>query len=102
MRNVVKVGSALPIRFSLGGYQGVDIFREGSPISWQMQCDTLAPIAVFTATASAGQSGLSYDSQTDIYTYVWKTEKGWANSCRRFVITLSDGSVASAYFSFSR
>jgi len=102
VRNVVKAGAAVPIRFSLGGYRGLDIFRDGAPISSQMQCDTLAPIAAFTATASAGQSGLSYDSQTDTYTYIWKTEKGWANSCRRFGITLTDGSSAQAYFSFTR
>jgi hypothetical protein len=102
VRNLVKAGAAVPMKFSLGGDRGLDVLHEGSPISWQMQCDTSAPIAMFTATASTGESGLSYDSETDTYTYVWKTEKAWANSCRRFVLTLSDGTLAAANFSFSR
>jgi hypothetical protein len=33
-------------------------------------------------TATAGDSGLSYDAATDQYTYVWKTDKTWSGTCR--------------------
>jgi hypothetical protein len=42
---------------------------------------------------TAGSSSLSYDATTDHYTYVWKTKKEWANTCRQLVVTLNDGST---------
>jgi len=34
------------------------------------------------------------------YTYVWKTNAGWGGSCRKFMLTLSDGSTHEAMFRF--
>jgi hypothetical protein len=52
-----------------------------------------------TVTAS---SSLSYDPSTDTYTYVWKTAKVWANTCRQLVLTLIDGSQHTALFKFTK
>ena len=52
-------------------------------------------------TDTPGNSGLSYDPRTDTYTYVWKTEKAWAGTCRRLVVGFADGSVRTADFSFT-
>ncbi|MGE5249082.1 MAG: PxKF domain-containing protein, partial [Bacteroidota bacterium] len=38
----------------------------------------------------------------DTYTYVWKTDKLWANSCRQLVIKLDDGSFHRANFQFTK
>jgi hypothetical protein len=51
-------------------------------------------------TARPNQSGLSYDSTTDTYTYIWKTSKAWKGTCQHFVITFVDGTSYTADFQF--
>jgi hypothetical protein len=50
-------------------------------------------------TVTAGASSLQYDATTDRYTYVWKTQKAWAGTCRRLVLQLDDGTIHEAVFS---
>ena len=38
MVNVVKAGSAIPVKFSLGGNRGLDIFRTGYPRATTLSC----------------------------------------------------------------
>jgi hypothetical protein len=52
--------------------------------------------------AAPGSSGLSYAPGADQYTYVWKTDKAWANTCRTLVVKLSDGTLARANFKFAK
>lgn len=98
--NVAKAGSAIPVKFSLGGDRGLGIFAPGSPASTDMACDSGAPTNETEQTVSAGGSGLSYDPATQVYTYVWKTQKSWADTCRLLSVTLTDGSVHLANFRF--
>src|SRR6266540_3231667 len=49
---------------------------------------------------TAGGSSLSYDAESDTYTYVWKTEKSWAGTCRQLIVRLNDGSERVAFFKF--
>jgi hypothetical protein len=100
--NSVKAGSAIPIKFSLGGDHGLDIFAGGSPSSGATSCDTAAPVDSVESTVTAGGSGLTYDPSKNQYTYVWKTEKAWAGQCRWFEISLRDGSSHIAQFKFSK
>ena len=100
--NTVKAGQAIPIKFSLGGDQGLDIFASGYPTSEQIACDSGASLDGIESTVTAGGSSLTYDALTDTYTYVWKTEKAWANTCRQFNLGLSDGSSHSAVFQFKK
>jgi hypothetical protein len=100
--NVVKAGRAIPIKFSLGGDFGLDIMAAGYPASTTITCDNSAPTGTIEETVTAGSSSLSYDPDSDQYTYVWKTNKGWANSCRILTIMLDDGSVYQASFKFNR
>jgi hypothetical protein len=51
-------------------------------------------------TQAAGKSGLAYDSASDQYTYVWKTEKTWAGTCRYLSLQLIDGTEHRAAFHF--
>ena len=97
--NVVQAGSSVPIKFSLGGYRGQDIFAPGSPSSRPVGC-TAGATDGLEETATPGASGLTYDSDTDRYHYVWKTSKSWKGSCREFVLTLRDGSTHTAAFRF--
>lgn len=53
-------------------------------------------------TATAGASGLSYDADSDLYTYVWKTGKSWAGKCGTLTVQLADGTTHTALFSFTK
>ncbi|MEO8574233.1 MAG: PxKF domain-containing protein [Pyrinomonadaceae bacterium] len=97
--NLAKAGSAIPMKFSLGGNQGLDIFA-GSPSSNAVACDTSQPVGQIEETVNAGSSSLSYNATVDQYTYVWKTNKPWAGTCRLFIMRLDDGSQHSAMFRF--
>jgi predicted extracellular nuclease len=97
--NVVKAGSSVPVKFSLSGDQGLNIFFDGYPQSRQIACDISAPPDVIEQTVTAGGSTLTYDPLTDQYTYVWKTNKAWAGTCRQLIVILKDGSIHTANFS---
>ncbi|HEY3153650.1 MAG TPA: PxKF domain-containing protein, partial [Candidatus Binatia bacterium] len=100
--NVVKAGSAVPVKFSLDGYQGLNIFAAGYPASFEGACDASVPQDLVDETVTAGGSSLSYDSTTGQYIYVWKTDKGWGNKCRQLVVKLSDGTVHWTNFKFTK
>jgi len=98
--NSVKAGSGVPVKFSLGGDEGLDIFATGYPSSQKINCDTSAPLDIIEETVTAGSSSLSYDPIADQYVYVWKTDKAWANTCRQLVAKLNDGTEHVANFKF--
>jgi hypothetical protein len=98
--NVVNAGQAVPVKFSLSGNKGLNIFAAGYPVSGQIRCDANEPGSVIEETVAAGESSLSYDAATDQYKYVWKTNRAWKNSCRILAIRLSDGSDHFAKFQF--
>lgn len=98
--NSLKAGSAVPIKFSLRGFQGLNIFAPGYPASRQIACDSGAPIAEIEQTVAAGSSILNYDAASGQYVYVWKTDKAWAGTCRQFVVALTDGTPHIANFRF--
>ena len=92
--NSVKAGSAVPVKFSLSGYQGLNIFAAGFPKLVLASCSATASVDPVEETVTAGNSSLSYDAATDQYTYVWKTDKAWAGKCGTLQVQLNDGSVA--------
>jgi len=98
--NVAKAGSAIPVKFSLNGDQGLDIFEEGYPKSIRFDCDATDPTVEINETVTAGESSLSYNATSDQYIYVWKTDKSWAGLCCQLVVRLNDGTSHEAYFKF--
>jgi len=100
--NSVKAGSSVPVKFSLAGNQGLDIFLAGYPLSQQVACGTSSSLDNIeqTVTAGSSSSSLAYDATIDQYTYVWKTQKAWAGTCRQLVVILKDGSIHTANFFF--
>jgi uncharacterized repeat protein (TIGR01451 family) len=96
--NSVNAGKAVPVKFSLSGGKGLNIFAVNNPYSISLNCSTNDPGVDVTETLNAGGSSLSYDP--DQYIYVWKTESSWAGTCRQLVLTLNDGSVHVANFKF--
>ena len=98
--NVVNAGRAIPVKFSLSGNKGLNIFAPNSPSSGPIPCDASAPASTLDDTVTAGGSSLSYDAGSDQYIYVWKTDAAWAGTCRQLVVQLNDGSVHRANFKF--
>jgi len=98
--NIVQAGRAIPVKFSLSGNKGLGIFAAGSPSSGTIPCNSSDPATTLEATVTAGGSSLSYDPTSDQYIYVWKTESGWAGTCRQLVVQLNDGSIHRANFKF--
>jgi probable HAF family extracellular repeat protein len=98
--NKTKAGKTVPMRFSLGRDQGLDIFATGYPKSETIPCDSTTPVDSIEETVS-GKHGLSYNASTDRYEYEWATSSTWSG-CRQFVMKLKDGSVQRANFSFSK
>ena len=98
--NEMKAGQGAPVKFSLGGNQGLNIFATGSPSSVQISCSTNDPVLPVEETETTGSSSLTYDAASDQYKYVWKTESSWKNTCRQLTVTLRDGAVHTAKFKF--
>jgi hypothetical protein len=96
--NSVNAGRGIPVKFSLNGDQGLNIFAVNNPYSVSLNCNTNDPGVDVTETVTAGGSSLSYSGGQ--YNYVWKTESSWAGTCRQLVITLNDGTVHTANFKF--
>ena len=90
--NGAKAGRAIPVKFSLGGDQGLEIINDGFPKATPIQCpNSSTPVDPIEETVTAGGSSLSYDASADQYVYSWKTKKSWADKCYRFELGLNDG-----------
>ncbi|HEX7334871.1 MAG TPA: PxKF domain-containing protein [Pyrinomonadaceae bacterium] len=98
--NVVNAGKAIPVKFSLSGNKGLNIFAANSPYTISINCDGSLPQNDIEETVNAGGSSLSYNASSDQYNYVWKTENQWKNTCRQLVVVLNDGSEHRANFKF--
>jgi hypothetical protein len=99
--NQAKAGSTVPVKFSLGGNQGLSIMTAGSPSSTAVSCAaaTGAGADDIEETVTASTSSLKYTGNQ--YHYNWKTSASWAGSCRKLRITLMDGTVHEALFRFN-
>jgi len=98
--NSVKAGAGVPVKFSLGGDRGLNVFATGYPRSQRINCDTSALLDTIEETVPAGSSSLSYDPVADQYVYVWKTEKAWAGTCRQLTVRLNNLTEHAANFRF--
>jgi hypothetical protein len=97
--NSVKAGAAVPVKFSLGGDRGLQIFAADHPSSQQTSCSG-GGVDDIEETVSAGGSTLVYDATSDQYTYIWKSDKAWAGSCRELQVRFVDGQTHVAQFRF--
>ncbi len=99
--NTTKAGSGVPIKFSLAGNQGLSVIAAGYPKSILYTCGAATrPLDGGTPTSTTPTGGFTYDAARDTYTYNWKTEKSWGNTCRRFILKLTDGTFHYVDFRF--
>ena len=97
--NLVNAGKAIPVKFSLSGDKGLNIFAAGYPTSVAVNCDGGAESEI-EETLTAGSSSLTYNSTSDQYQYVWKTNLSWAGTCRQLIVKFNDGTEHKANFKF--
>ena len=101
--NRAKAGSAIPVKFSLGGNQGLNIFSSELPNPKFTFTSCLGgAVDDIEQTVTAGASSLTYDAAADQYVYVWKTDKSWAGKCGNLSVTLKDGSTHTAAFTLTK
>ena len=100
--NSAKAGSAIPVKFSLNGNQGLNILAAGSPTTSPAKCPgstaSFDPIEILAGTTS----GLKYDSVADQYNYTWKTSTALVGTCQRLEVKLVDGTSRYAFFKFTK
>jgi photosystem II stability/assembly factor-like uncharacterized protein len=99
--NVMKAGKGAPLAFSLAGDYGLAIFAAGYPQAQTISCDAKAKTKN-VAGKEVSTSSLTYDKKANRYTYTWKTETSWVNSCRRLDLKLTDGSIHTVLFKLTR
>jgi hypothetical protein len=84
--NMAKAGSAIPVKFSLGGDFGLGVLLR-TPTASAITCPTGAGADAIEEVATTS-SGLTYDAVTGQYTYVWKTQSGWKGTCKLLNMSL--------------
>lgn len=100
--NTRTAGSVVPVRFSLGGYRGMDIIESGFPASATITCGTNPTLTSGSQIASPGRTLLSYNVLTGLYELRWATVKLWKGTCRQLVVKFTDGTYLRANFSFGK
>ena len=100
VRNSARAGQVLPVRFDLAGAHGLDVLPGGHALSVPTSCAGETVNDIPEETESAGNSQLSYDADTGLYQYTWKTDRNWRGTCRTLLLRLDDGSQHRAMFSF--
>jgi DNA-binding beta-propeller fold protein YncE len=98
--SVVRAGDTIPIVFSLGADRGLQILATGSPTSVQVDCEQPGEPTGGEPARSRSDRGLRFHSWTGHYVFAWQTKPEWAGTCRSFVLSLRDGTVARLKVSF--
>lgn len=100
--NVVKAGSAVPVKFSLGGDQGMAVLQTGYPKISPVACTAGAVSDAIEELSTATTSGLKYDPLSGQYNYTWKTTSGLTGTCQQLTVKLVDGTTHTALFKFTK
>jgi 2',3'-cyclic-nucleotide 2'-phosphodiesterase/3'-nucleotidase len=95
---VVQAGASVPVKFRLGGYQGMGIFASGYPRAQHVSSTDGSPIG---AAIYPLNGKLNYDPSTGTYVYLWKTVKAWRGWSMKLTIKLVDGSTHTALLRFT-
>jgi hypothetical protein len=94
-------GDPVPVRFSLGGFKGLDVLSPGYPQMAEVECGAgEQPESGRPARSVWWSNGLRYGDGE--YSYLWRTQRDWAGGCRQFLLKLKDGPVHRAEFRFVR
>jgi hypothetical protein len=101
--NIAKAGSTIPVKFSLGGDQGLNIWYSSAyPNSGSISCNADPSVDAIEEYSTATVSGLKYDATANQYIYNWKTTSSWSGTCRQLIVRLGDGTYHRADFKFTK
>jgi hypothetical protein len=92
----------VPVRFSLGGDFGLNVFETGYPQARTVGCDPAAPVHPVNDAVNAKSSGLTFDPVSQRYTYLWRTERSSIGTCAELVFRFDDGQERVARFQLAR
>jgi Bacterial pre-peptidase C-terminal domain len=98
--NEVKAGRVVPVKFSIDGFHGFDVFADGYPQSADYDCDAEEEPELDGGKPTSRVGRVIFNPRRDRYVYPWRTDPRWAGTCRQLVVKLSDGSVHRANFEF--
>jgi hypothetical protein len=99
--NVTKLGSTIPLKWSLldkNGQYISDLNVVTSVTSEKIPCPSGGPSDTIEETVNPGLTPLSYDSVNNQFVYNWQTQKAWGTGCRRVWLALIDGTLRYADF----
>ena len=94
-----NAGSAMAVKFRLGGAHGLSIFDAGFPAVQPIDCATRQPTG-----AAVPLNDVEWRFQElveGLYHYKWKSSPDWHDVCRRLTLGFDDGSRYSADVHFS-
>ncbi len=96
--NTARAGAVVPVRFSLGGYRGTQLFAAGYPQTTAVPCQARPRTDEIEQTLSGSASTLTY--RNGVYTYAWRSQRAWASRfvCRKVVLRFKDGQERTALF----
>ena len=100
MGNRANAGQTVPLKFKVMAGQnyisdlGTVMYLESANLSDCLR-DHSGPLV-----DERGSSTIHYDSVEHQFVINWKTKKKWSNTCRKFILTLNDGSTHVLYFDF--
>jgi hypothetical protein len=97
--NKAKAGSVVPVKFSLGGDQGLNVLFSGYPQTASIPC-TASSSDVVEEYGTGNVSSFKYDPVANQYIYNWKTDTKWSGTCRQLVVKLADNTYHRANFNF--
>jgi uncharacterized repeat protein (TIGR01451 family) len=98
--NQVNAGSSIPLKFSLGGDFGPNVFAKGYPQQRLMNCRTLQPTGPATTLPSPTVS-VNLNTSPPQYNFNIQSDPAWVGTCRVISVKLNDGTDAhNAYFQF--
>jgi pimeloyl-ACP methyl ester carboxylesterase len=101
--NQVNAGRTVPVKFSLVDANGAFVTTLASFVSLTSNgsaCDTGEVFNIEGEAENTTQTTIRYDAAANQFIYNWKTENGWAGSCRNLTLTLADGTTHMAHFRF--
>lgn len=99
--NLQKAGSTVPIKFSLDGDRGMEIFVADYPKSSVIECASNPETAGDESILTSGRTLMTYNPVSGLYEVKWRTFKSWRGTCRQLVILFSDGTYLRANFKFT-
>ena len=97
MVNALRAGQTVPVKFSLMGDRGLGVLLNVTSTATSCVNGSVVDLTELTVT-NPGASVFAYDAVTGQYQFNWKTDRGWAGTCRRLSVRLDDGTVHTAEF----